>query len=327
MRKQLTTWGLALAAAVISVSGVAAQTRWTGYTYIPSTTLAGYQGMERLAREFEKATNGKVVIRMNAAGGLPIKAGNITQAVADGIVQIAADGFFIGNVEEGGILRLPSLLNTVEEFDKGKAAMSPYLEKGFERQGVVLIGHYRYPLQIAFSAKKLTSLDDMKGQKMRVTSPEQGEFVRRFGGSPVNLGAAEVASALQTGAVDGVFTAKTGGGKIWKDQLKYNYEFGPNYFNTVIVANKAAFDALTSEDKSKLRDLATRIGDEITKAMTEEELTIVNDFKSIMTITPANESDIKRATEGMSTYWDTWAQGKSPATKEALAAVRKAVGR
>ena len=84
----------------------------------------------------------------------------------------------------------------------------------------------------------------MKGQKIRVTSPEQGEFVRRFGGTPVTIGAAEVPSALDRGVVDGVFTASSGGGKIWRDLLKSSYRLGPNFFDASIAVNKTAFEKL-----------------------------------------------------------------------------------
>ena len=43
---------------------------------------------------------------------------------------------------------------------------------------------------------------------------------------------------------DGVLTAKAGGGKIWKDLLKYCYDIGLNYFEDNIVVNKEAYAKL-----------------------------------------------------------------------------------
>ena len=79
-------------------------------------------------------------------------------------------------------------------------------------------------MQIAWSSKKLTSLDDFKGQKIRATSPEQIEFLKRFGANGLTVGGSEVPSALERGVVDGVLTANAGGGKVWKDLLKYCYD-------------------------------------------------------------------------------------------------------
>ena len=79
---------------------------------------------------------------------------------------------------------------------------------------------YNYPLQVVWSRKPINSLADMKGQKLPVTSPEQAEYVKRLGGLPVTIGPSEVPSALDRGVVDGVFTASSGGGKIWRDLLE-----------------------------------------------------------------------------------------------------------
>src|ERR1700688_1372176 len=129
--------------------------------------------------------------------------------------------------------------------------MNPYLEKAFEKKGVIVLGQYLYPFQEEFSSKKLTSLADIKGQKIRVTSPEQGEFIKRLGGIPVTLGAPEVPSALDRSVVDGVLTASTGGGNVWKDLLKFNYRLGINYFNPVVIVNKERFGNLSPEGQAR----------------------------------------------------------------------------
>ena len=85
-----------------------------------------------------------------------------------------------------------------------------------------MLADYTYPLQVIWGKKKLTSLDDIKGMKLRVAQPEQGEMVRRFGGTSVTISAPEVPSALDRGVVDGIFTAGVGA-VLWKDLLKFGY--------------------------------------------------------------------------------------------------------
>jgi hypothetical protein len=86
--------------------------------------------------------------------------------------------------------------------------LRPYLEKSFAEKGVTMLADYTYPLQVIWGKKKLTSLDDIKGMKLRVAQPEQGEMVRRFGGTSVTISAPEVPSALDRGVVDGIFTGR-----------------------------------------------------------------------------------------------------------------------
>ena len=196
-------------------------TTWNAYTYIPAATLPSAKGLARIAEGIDKASNGAVKIRVHLGGSLPIGATDISNALSDNVVQLGDDGFFHGNLPVTGILRLPMLIATPEEFDKAVAVMRPYFEQAYAAKGVVLLGQYYFRCRWPGRASQLTSLADIKGQKFRVTSPEQGEFVRRLGGTPVTLGAAEVPSALDRGVVDGVFTASSGGGKIWSDLLKY----------------------------------------------------------------------------------------------------------
>ena len=206
MKTLLTTIGFSVA-----LTGAAMADNWTGYTYLASDTSIGAKNLIELAKEFTEETGGKIAVDVNLAGSLGIKASDITQAVGQGIVQIAADGFFLGAIEEGGILRLPMLFSSIEEFNKGLESVTPVLEKAFAEKNVVLLAQYVYPLQVSWATFDMTSLDDMAGHKMRVSSPEQGAFVSAYGGSPVTIGGAEVPTALQTGVVDGVFTASVGG--------------------------------------------------------------------------------------------------------------------
>jgi TRAP-type C4-dicarboxylate transport system substrate-binding protein len=182
---------------LLQTNAALAGTTWKGYTYNSSIVNAGAAGMVKIGKEVEKETNGDLKIQVHLGGSLPIKATNITQAVADGVIQFAADGFFLGNITIGGVLRLPMLLTNIDDYMKAVEIMKPYLDRDFAKQGVLVLGRYHYPLQVSWSIKRLTCLADMAGQKMRVTSPEQGEYVKRFGAFPVTIGAPEVASALQ----------------------------------------------------------------------------------------------------------------------------------
>jgi TRAP-type C4-dicarboxylate transport system substrate-binding protein len=61
----------------------------------------------------------------------------------------------------------------------------PYLDKAYGKRGIVVLGQYTYPFQVIWGKRRIASLDDIKGLKLRVTSVEQGELIRRFGGVPL----------------------------------------------------------------------------------------------------------------------------------------------
>lgn len=318
---------LALLVGSVSLSAAAAE-KWIGYTYSAVSTTAAVKGMERVIETVQAETGGELSIKLNLGKTLQIGSNDITQAVGDGLVQFAADGFFLGSVPIGGVLRLPRLITSDEEWKAAVDAMEPYLKKGFEKQGVVYLGQYRYPEQVIFTNFKIDSLADLAGKKIRVTSPEQGEFVKSFGGLPLNLPGTEVPTSLERGVVDGVITASAGGAKNWHEFLKYNYRFGVNYFNSVVIVNKDSFDALPEKSKSALvaavKAETARINTEFTA---DEVAQMQSQQKAGMTIVAAKEADLKSATTKLEPYWSAWAKEKGPEFVEALAAVRKAIGK
>lgn len=315
-------------AALLRAPAATAEESWNLYVYNAVSTVAAVKGLNTTIEQIEKDTNGALKIRLHLGGSLPINTTNITPAVSDDVVQMGDDGYFLGNVPIGGVLRLPMLIRSREEYDKAAAVMTPHLEKAFAKKGLVVLGQYLYPYQVAYSSKKLMSLADFKGQKIRVTSPEQGEFIKRLGGVPVTIGAPEVPAALDRGVVDGVLTANTGGGNIWRDMLKFNFRLGINYFNSVIIVNKERFDKLSPDVQAKMRKAFVDNLPLITKAMATEEDDLTKKFaEGGMTITQPTQADIDEATKAVSSYWEQWAKSKGPEAVNALKQVRAALGR
>src|SRR4051794_693768 len=301
---------------------------WDLYVYNPVATVAAVKGLNVIIEQIEKETAGELKIRLHLGGSLPINTTNITPAVSDDVVQMGDDGYFLGNVPIGGVLRLPMLIRTRDEYAKAAAVVDPYLEAAFGKKGLVVLGQYLYPFQVAYSRNKLTSLADFKGQKIRVTSPEQGEFIKRLGGVPVTLGAPEVPSALDRGVVDGVLTANTGGGNTWKDLLKFNYRLGINYFNSVVIANKERFAKLPAAVQEKIRKIVKDNMPLITAAMESEEDNLSKKFaEGGMTVTPPTGQDQDEAAKIIGPFWDEWAKSKGPDAATAVKQVRAALGR
>src|SRR6202051_5107496 len=174
--RRATAAMFALALLSVPAGPVVAAEKWDLYVYNPVSTVAAVKGLNTVIEQIEKETGGELSIRLHLGGSLPINTTTITQAVSDDVVQMGDDGYFLGNVPIGGVLRLPMLIRSLDEYKKAADIMAPYLEKAFEKKGVIVLGQYLYPFQVGFSSKKLTSLTDIKGQKIRVTSPEQGEF-------------------------------------------------------------------------------------------------------------------------------------------------------
>jgi TRAP-type transport system periplasmic protein len=300
---------------------------WNFYMHQSAPNFATSRGAQRFTEEIDKATGGALKVRLHLAGTLQINASNITQAVGENVVQIGDDLFNSGNILVAGIPRLPMLVQSYDDFAKADAALKPYLEKAFAQKGVTLLASYTYPLQFVWGRKKITALDDIKGLKLRVAQPEQGEFVRRFGGTSITMSAPEVPSALDRGVVDGIFTAGVGA-VLWKELLKYGYVLIVNVNNSYYIANTDAYNKLSPELQGKLRAVAQDAARWDQETMQQEEASSVKILGDMgYTFTKATPEETARAVDAMKPYWDDWAKSRGPETVEALAKVRTALGR
>jgi TRAP-type C4-dicarboxylate transport system substrate-binding protein len=307
--------------------GQAPAEEWNFYMHQSAPNFATSRGAKQFTEEIEKATGGALKVRLHLAGTLQISASNVTQAVGGNVVQIGDDLFNSGNIPVAGIPRLPMLIQSYEDFAKADAVLKPYVEKAYQEKGSTLLASYTYPLQFMWGRKKLEALDDIKGMKLRVAQPEQGEFVRRFGGTSITMSAPEVPSALDRGVVDGIFTAGVGA-VLWKDLLKYGYVLIVNVNNSYFIANTEAFNQLAPDLQAKVRKAAEDTARWNQETMQKEEADSVQVLTAAgYTFTKAKSEENARAVAAMTPYWDEWAKSRGPVIVEALAKVRTALGR
>ena len=320
----------AAAAAMLFLGAAHSQaaTVWEAYVYNPVASQPSVAAVARMIEDIKKGTNGELEINLHLGGSLPIKADGITAALSDGVIQIGDDGFATGTIPITAILRLPMLIQSPAELKKAMDILRPHLDDAYGKRGIVVLGQYSYPFQVIWGRKKITSLADIKGLKLRTTSVEQGEFIRRFGGISLTIGAPDVAAALDRGLVEGALTASSGGGIAWHDLLKYRYAFPTSYVNSTFVVNKEALEKLSPANQKVVRDAAAaetvwafeemnRVEDELTAKWGKEGMVLTNP-------TP---DEIKEATDKMRPYWDEWASKHSAEAVSILKEIRAAVGR
>ena len=330
LRSNTAAVAIAAAATVILSGGIEparAAEQWNFYMHQSAPNFATSRGAKQFTEEIEKATNGELKVRLHLAGTLQINASNISQAVGENVVQMGDDLFNSGNIPVAGIPRLPMLIQSLDDFAKASEVLKPYIEKQFAQKGSTVLSAYTYPLQFAWGRKKIESLDDIKGMKLRVAQPEQGEFVRRFGGTSITMSAPEVPSALDRGVVDGIFTAGVGA-VLWKDMLKYGYQLIVNVNNSYFIVNTEAYKKLSPDLQGKLRKVATDAARWNQETMQREEAESVQTLTGMgYTFTKAKPEEIKRAVDAMTPYWAEWAKSRGPDVIEALGKVRAAIGR
>jgi TRAP-type transport system periplasmic protein len=316
-----------LATALLAARPAAAADNWRAYTYNAVATVTSVKGLNAMLEAIQKETQGQLAVRLNLGGTLPIAATNITQAVGDNVVQMGDDAFFVGSVPVGGIVRLPMFLPARSDFEKAWDIEATYLRAEFNKRNIVLLGRYIFPENVMWSKKKLTSLADLAGQKIRVISPEQAEFIKVLGGIPVTLGTSEVAAGIDRGVIDGALTASSGYGYVWRDLLKYSYRLNVSFVDSLILVNKDAWDKLSPDTRTKVQALVTEHTAKISAAMAAEDQDLTKKLADGgMVITEPSKAELADAERRIAPYWKEWGE-KRPAAAEALQKVRAAVGR
>src|SRR5262245_53525233 len=329
---------LAVAALVVagSVVPAAAQPKSVAWDMVVMVGLTHYVGSveKEFAEDVQKRTNGALVITVRPPGELPYKLTDYLRAVGKGDVQ-SCDvymGFTAGDTKLGVLTGLPFLVATADELKKVMPALEPLIREDFARFGVDILTWYTWPEQNFFGrGKPIRTLDDFKGRKIRTTSPEQSELVKRLGAVPISLTAPEVPSAAQRGIMDAVMTA---GFNLlfskWYEFTEWAYLpdihiGGPSY----ILVNRSALAALSPETRKGLQEAAqafqARMLREIPAREQADLKTLEQQYK--IKLYKASPDDVARMRELMVPYWDEWAKQGGPKTVEAVTLVRKALGR
>jgi TRAP-type C4-dicarboxylate transport system substrate-binding protein len=321
----------AIAVAILAASVLGTQARaeqWQAYTYWGSPTVVAAVGFKKLTEDIQTLSDGALTIKFNLGGSLSIAASNINSAVSDDIVQIADDAYYQGAIPSGGLLQLPFLIRDIAEVNKVVGILRPTIERDYAKRGVTVLGYYAYPPQVFWSRGAVTSLAQISGKKYRVSSPEQGDFIKAFGGLPVTLGSADVPAALERGVVDGVLTASAGGVLAWKELLKSSYHIGVNFPVAWIIANTDRFKALSPDLQAKIHETVQQDLDKLTVDLQSDDASITQRLSGEgVTITPASEADEAAAREKMTSAWESWAKARGPESVDLLKQVRAALGR
>ena len=257
-RFTLASAAAALAVALASAHApAAAQTKWdlpSGY----NANTFQVQNLQWFAEEVDKATGGKLKIQVHPGASL-FKANEIKRAVQTGQTQI---GEFIlsGASNENaifGVDSIPFLATTYAEAKKLNDISNPYLEKLLASQGLKLLYTVPWPGQSLYSKKPISSMQDLRGTKMRAFNPATTRIAEFVGAQPVTIQLAELPQALATGGIDNFLTSSASGvdSKL-HEHVKYFYDVNAWLPRNAVVVNQKAFDALDAASKAAVMRVA-----------------------------------------------------------------------
>lgn len=145
------------------------------------------------------------------------------------------------------------------------AVLRPRLEQQLSKElGVKLLGLYTYPAQMLFCRFAIGQLNELKGRRVRVSSPTQADLVTALGAKPVLTGFAQIVANFQAGNLDCAMTGSMSGHTIGLYRhTTHLYPLPINWGLSAFVVNQASWDGFPADLQqlllTHLPDLEARI--------------------------------------------------------------------
>lgn len=218
------------------------------------------------AREFAKAvsdaTEGEVVITVNAAGALGFKGPDQLAAVRDGLVDMADINISqqVGLNPMFGAEGVPFLVSSMDELREYHAFLRPEFEALAERYNQKILYMVPSPAQYVYLKKEVQDIGDFRGIPVRGADKNTVDIITSIGMDGVVMPWGELLPALASGRVEGVATSATSGvdGKFW-EFLEYIYPTNHTWGSNAVTINLDKWNSLSEEDRAAIEKVATEL--------------------------------------------------------------------
>lgn len=217
-----------------------------------------------------KATEGTVTATIKPWNELGLTGQEVYRLLGTGAYDVGTTvmGFLAGDAPITEGTDLPGLSITIADLRGITEAFRPALEKYYaEKHNIKVLGLWSYHRQLLYCRDALTSLQDLKGRKIRSGSASTSDFLAYFGATGIPLPFAEVQQALQTGVLDCAITGTLGGYKAkWHEVTNYLYELPISWATSIQGFNMESWMKLSPKQQeiitAEVRKLEQAIDDQ-----------------------------------------------------------------
>lgn len=194
--------------------------------------VLGWYGNQKQSTDLERpfwknldtATKGQFAANFRTVDEIGLKGFESLRTLQSGAFDVVSFQIsFVGG--EAPVLMGVDIPGVAFDFDEQRKvvdAYRPVMEANLsEKFGGKLLAVWPFPFQILYCKNAMTSLDDLKGQKVRVAGSLSSELVKQLGGAAVTLAGPEVYQALMQGVVDCAVTgSQYGNSNGWYEVTK-----------------------------------------------------------------------------------------------------------
>jgi len=302
----LAAWGAG--AALAFGAGTAAAANWDMPTPYGATNFHTVNIM-KFAEDVNKATGGKLVIKVHPGGSL-IKHPEIKNAVRNGQVPIGE--FLLSRLaNENAVFQVDSIPFLASSYGAARklwAASRGPIEKALAKQRLKVLYAVPWPPQGLYAKKNVAAVDDLKGVKFRAYNTAMERLAQLSGMVPTQVEVPDIPQAFSTGRVDAMITSPSTGAntKAWDFVSHFHHTQGWLPKNVVVV-NARAFARLPKAQQAALLSAAKAAenrGWEASRAETAAKIAVMKqNGMTIVTPSSALMTGLKKIGGTMTDEW------------------------
>jgi TRAP-type C4-dicarboxylate transport system substrate-binding protein len=208
------------------------------------------------AKAVEEESEGRIEVALKPLGGYG-KPAELFTMVEKGAIEMAASvqGYHPGRFPQSSVMELPFMF---ENSIAGTSAMMQLYKEGLldkDYASVKVLGLYVLPPYPIFTTgKKIQSVKDFRGLRMRTPSTTVGVALAKLGAVPLGIPLNMIGDTIASGYVDAIAygwdsttTTKGTAGKNLVDQLKVVIDARLAAPALMIVMNRATWDSMPAD--------------------------------------------------------------------------------
>lgn len=318
----------AAASALFVLAGAAsAQTVLRFSNWLPPTHHVVTEMVQPWAADVEKATEGRVKIQvLPALGAPPTHFDLVKNGVADIAFSVHAytpNRFKLTEMAELPFTTDHAVVNSLAYW----RTYQKHFAKANEHEGVVLLGLWTNgPYQLFTKGNALSSVDAVKGIKIRVPGTTVEKITKSLGMTPISSPLSEAYEQISRGVIQGMFQQKETVVAFNMTQHMPTASFVPGGFahsSQYMVVNPAKWQSLEARDRAAIEKLSgeamVRRFAAVWQAKEDEALGKLKAAGVTVTdVSPAVLTDLRAKLAFVEQEWLADAAKKSPDAKAAL---------
>jgi TRAP-type C4-dicarboxylate transport system substrate-binding protein len=240
-----------LAGLGLAASGATAQTIELKMShYVAPTHGWTTDFMRAWIDEVNRKSGNKLKVDIHGAGSAYGAAPRQYDQVVNGVVDIANGLRAIpaGRFPKTSIIEMPFLVNSADAATRTLWAMYPKYFADEYKDVKVLVLHAHNGALIHTRSKPVTTMEDLKGMRIRSPGGAVNEFLKALGGEPVGMPPTEIYENLQKGVIEGVATTwdLVNSAKL-AEVTKYHLDANLYVVSFYFVMNKQRYEGLPAD--------------------------------------------------------------------------------